>query len=42
MGAVISVPRFSGAQHRGERHAALDQGAIMHHGVKGIGIKRDR
>lgn len=25
MGAVISVPRFSGAQHRGERHAALDQ-----------------
>jgi len=22
---VISVPRFSGAQHRGERHAALDQ-----------------
>jgi hypothetical protein len=25
MGAVISVPRFCGAQHRGERHAALDQ-----------------
>lgn len=25
MGAVISVPRFRGAQHRGERHAALDQ-----------------
>ncbi len=25
MGAVIGVPRFSGAQHRGERHAALDQ-----------------
>lgn len=23
MGAVIAVPRFSGAQHRGERHAAL-------------------
>lgn len=25
MGAVNSIPRFSGAQHRGERHAALDQ-----------------
>ena len=25
MGAVISVPRFCGARHRGERHAALDQ-----------------
>jgi len=25
MGVVIRVPRFCGAQHRGERHAALDQ-----------------
>mgnify|MGYP006269070959 FL=1 len=25
MGAVIRVPRFCGAQHRGERHAALHQ-----------------
>ena len=25
MGAVSSVPRFSGARHRGERHAVLDQ-----------------